>query len=207
MIHSDLIVRILCDTGCPSISDGAYLFAQSADNQESVFKTGVELLLKKQARKLLLQDSAPISGYPGFHLWHEQLVIRGLTHSEIVGVPTIPASILHTAIEAGALVKYASENAYTSLIIVATPFHQLRAFINTVTHVLRLYPRLRVYSFPGASLPWYEEALHSQGTLRGKRIDFIQSEFERINRYRLKGDLVTDEEVLAYLYWRDKAEE
>lgn len=203
MVNSDLIVRILCDTEPGAVVDGAYLFAQSSDNQDSVLKTGVELLSKRQVRRLLLQDSGPGFGFPGYKSWHDQLTSSGINSADICGVPTIPSEIFHTAVEADALVQFARENAYAAIIIIASPFHQLRAFINTVTFTIRCYPELRVYSRAGANLPWNETATHSQGTLRKSRYELIRSEFERIERYRLKGDLATDDEIETYLNWRD----
>lgn len=205
MINSELIVRVLCDTQPNMVVDGAYLFAQSSDNQESVLKTGVELLGKGQVRRLLLQDSGPGFGYSGFRSWQDQLTSWGISSADIQGVPTLASDVLHTDVEADALVRFAEQQAYTDLIIVASPFHQLRAFINTVTHAMHHYPELKIYGRGGVSLPWNETVTHSQGTLRGTRYELIRTEFERIERYRLKGDLATDEEITAYLNWRDNA--
>jgi hypothetical protein len=80
----------------------------------------------------------------------------------------------------------------------------LRAFITTVSVVLREFPELRVYNRVGAALPWDETAVHSQGVLQCTRSELIHSELARIERYRNKGDLVSEREVLAYLQWRDR---
>lgn len=203
MVKAELIIRTLCDTELETCSDGAYLFGQSIDNQESVFKTALRLVKQQKVKSVLIQSAEAGSGYPGFDLWHTKLIAYGLRTSDIIGVPKVSESILHTGNEAEVLIKFAKTMGFSSIYVVASPFHQLRAFINTVTHVLRLFPELRVYSMPGVTLPWYEFVTHSQGTLQAIRQELIHGELERIERYHQKGDLASDDEVLDYLRWRD----
>ena len=70
--------------------------------------------------------------------------------------------------------------------------------------LLREFPGLRVYNRVGVALPWDDTVVHSQGVLQCTRSKLIHSELARIERYRNKGDLVPEREVLAYLQWRDR---
>jgi hypothetical protein len=63
------------------------------------------------------------------------------------------------------------------------------------------YPELKIYNKVGATLDWDERGIHSQGVLTGARKDFIDSEWERIEKYM---NLVSPEEALKYLENRDK---
>ena len=71
--------------------------------------------------------------------------------------------------------------------------------MTAVTVALREYPELLLYSYPAVAMPWQEEVVHSQGTLKATRSELIHMEFERINKYQNKGDLASFEEVLTYL--------
>jgi hypothetical protein len=200
----ELLIRTLCDPLPDLPADGAYLFGQTADNQQSVFETGVDLVKRQRARRLLIPDSTPRCGYPGFRVWRQALGDLGLGESDIAGVSTASLPGLNTLTEAEALVRHARAEGMARILVVAPPFHQLRAFITTVSVVLREFPGLRVYNRVGVAQPWDDTVVHSQGVLQCTRTDLIHSEIVRIERYRRKGDLVSQDEVLAYLQWRDR---
>jgi hypothetical protein len=71
--------------------------------------------------------------------------------------------------------------------------------MTAITVVLREYPALKLYSHPAFTMPWQEEAVHSQGTLKATRSELIHMELERINKYQKKGDLASFDEILTYL--------
>ena len=124
---------------------------------------------------------------------------------QIEGVNNKETSMLNTLIESEALIRFAKQHGYRSLFVVAPPFHQLRALMTAVTVALREYPELLIYSYPSVAMPWQEEVVHSQGTLKAKRRDLIQEELERIEKYQGKGDLALFEQVLNYLNKRETA--
>ncbi len=198
-LFPQLLIRVLCDTPPPAVTDGAYLFAQTSDNQESVFAAAGQLLTAMLTRRVLLPHTEPMSGYPGFRAWQQALHGQGIGDLQIEGVTGIASNLLHTLIEAEALVRFAKLRGYRSLYVVAPPFHQPRAFMTAVTVARREYPDLQLYSQPGAALPWGAEVVHSQGQTRGVRSELIGGELERIRKYHAQGDLASVEDVLEYL--------
>lgn len=199
----ELLTRTLCDTSPDTITDGAFLFGQTPDNQESVFQRAYQLLNEGFTRNILFADTPPISGYPGFTIWKEQLIQRGLPREQIIGVPVKEKSILHTLIEAEAVISFAKENRFQSLYIVASPFQQLRGFMTAVTVALRIYPEIKLYGKPGYPLSWQDEVTHSQGKVTGTRSTLIAGELARISTYQQKGDLASVDAILGYLNSRD----
>jgi len=199
-----LLFRVLCDTRPPAVTDGAYLFGQTTDNQESVFAAAGQLLTAMLTRRVLLPHTEPMSGYPGFRAWQQALHGQGIGDLQIEGVTGIASTMLHTLIEAEALVRFANVRGYRSLYLVAPPFHLPRAFMTVVTVARREYPSLQLYSFPGTTLPWQQSVAHSQGQTRGTRSELIHGELERIRIYHEKGDLASVEDVLDYLDKRDQ---
>jgi len=119
----------------------------------------------------------------------------------------------HTHIEAGKLIEYAATQEIKTLFVTAVTTHQIRAFVETVWAVLTgcggLLPKqnIRVWSNPPPRLSrsWHEPTIIAQTQADGPKpmIDTIADKLERIERYWAKGDLVTCEEVLEYLKWRD----
>ena len=153
---------------------------------------------------ILVNDGENKHGYPGFETWRKELLRMGVSDKAIVPLraETINESV-NTLTEAQALVRYALTQGWRHVYITAAPFHQLRAFITTVSVLLREYPELLVYNAVGTPLPWSERVRHSQGTLITTRKGLLTTEMERIHSYHLKGNLVSPEEVLAYLERRD----
>jgi uncharacterized SAM-binding protein YcdF (DUF218 family) len=201
--QKELLMRILCDTLPPVTADGAYLFGQTNDNQESVFLSAQELIIRALVRRILISDADPKNGYPGGHAWREALIAHGIRDSVIEEVPVEPTSSLNTLIEAEALIQHARKNGYRFIVVCAAPFHQERAFMTAVSAALGAYPDLRLYSYPGRALAWDDQVMHSQGTLSATRAGLISSEQERIATYLGKGDLVSCSHVLSYLRKRD----
>jgi hypothetical protein len=199
----ELLTRVLCDMRPPAPADAAYLYCQTAGNAPSLFVTARELIADCSARKILILHSDAKSGYPGYPQWKQQLLGAGLSEAHIEGVEIQETAVIQTLIESEALIRHAWRKQFASLVVVASPFQQLRAFMTAVTVAVRLYPGLAVYSRPGRALPWQDQVLHSQGTLKAKRSELIGAELERIAGYQKKGHLAPFEQVLTYLTARD----
>ena len=206
MAMNELIFRVLCDIRAETPADGAVLYSQTIENQNSVFLAAKNLLQNQIARKILFVNSGPISGYPGFSMWRSSLNKLGIQSTDIVGVELMKTPSLNTLIESEALINYAVKQKLRSVYVVSSPFHQLRAFMTLVTVALRRYPDLQIFSYPGISLPWLDKTVHSQGTLSGTRKDIIKAEFERIEKYKQKGDLLSEIEIINYLNKRDQVQ-
>ena len=203
--QAELLTRILCDTLPPVTADGAYLFGQTEDNQESVFLSAQELVSHALVRRILISDAQPKSGYPGGQAWRAALMGLGISSKMIEEVPVEPTPTLNTLNEAESLMRHAKIKNYGSIIVIAAPFHQERAFMTAVSVAIREYSEWCVYSYPGHALAWDDEVVHSQGTVLATRTGLISGEQERIDKYQKKGDLGSYSQVLAYLRKRDKA--
>ncbi len=198
----ELLLRILCDI-LPSRADVAYLFAQTEPNQVSVFQAARGLLHRRIVGQIWISDCAAKSGYVGAPAYREAMIQSGIPRETIEEVPMEPTEILHTQIEAQAVVRFAKARGLRSLIVTSAPFHQERAFMAVVTAALREHPTLRLFSLPGKAQSWDEVVTHSQGILTGTRAGLIESEQQRIDRYTAQGDLACRAEVLRYLRRRD----
>ncbi len=204
ILLTELAVRVLCDSHPSTPADGAYLFAQTVDNQESVLAVGRDLIDQGRVQDLLISAAGAISGYPGGDKWLQALKRLRVPSQRLKAIKPHTAEILHTRVEAEALVRYARTRGYKSIIVVSAPFHQLRTFMTTVSVALEEVPELSIYSQVGAMLPWNVTVTHSQGSLALPRSGLIQTELERIERYQQKGDLAPTEAILAYLQQRDE---
>jgi uncharacterized SAM-binding protein YcdF (DUF218 family) len=200
----ELLIRILCDIQPATATNATFLFGQTEDNDASVLNKVQQLLASKQTDLALFMDTPPANGHPGFEVWKRSLLELGVDEKNIAGVPMPQVPVLHTLVEAEAVVTYARQHHFHSLYVTAAPFHQPRAFMTAITAALRIYPDLKIYSQTGTPLSWLEEAVHSQGKTKGTRKQLLAGELERIEKYQKQGDLASIEEVLAYLNRRDE---
>jgi hypothetical protein len=198
----ELLLRILCDV-LPARAEAAYLFAETEPNQESVFAAGRQLLDEGRVDKLLISDCGPKSGYVGAVAYRQAMSRYGIPPEAIEEVPMEPTDILHTLIEAKAVVRHARARGYDKLVVVSIPLHQERAFITVASVALQKHPSLKLCSLPGRAQRWDEAATHSQGTGNVTRAEWIAAEQQRIDRYTTQGDLLPRERILEYLRTRD----
>ncbi len=200
MTHAlESITRILCDSRPTAPVDGAYVYCTTDDNQLSVFRAARAIYTHRLAKRILFYQAPPMSGYGGADRCRDGLETIGIPSGSIHGIPAVDTTSINTLIESQALIPYAEEQGMKALIVVAPPFHLLRAFMTAVTVALTVHPKLMLYSYPGATLPWMEMVAHSQGTLRAPRRQLIQEELMRIQTYQKKGDLAPFETVLGYM--------
>ncbi len=198
---AELIFRTFNDIPSPQPADAAYLFAQTASNQESALSAAPH----SPARQILLLNTRPRSGYPGSGPWKKELLQSDLDPRRIAEIPMSDSILLNTRTEAQALIDYVQHQRFQALEIISPPFHQLRAFMTAITIALEENADIRIYSCPGRAFPWNETVVHSQGTLQAERRQLIHKELARIETYQAKGDLAPTAAILNYLNQRDSA--
>lgn len=197
-----LQTRILCDYRTKKV-DAVYVYAQTFDNQDSGLKTATALVKKGLANCVAIAEGETEHGAAGFTYCTETLCNLGLLMTNICQILPYNTAV-NTLSEAKILVKYAKKHGWKSIYISTTPFHQLRAFITTISVVIKEYPELKVYSAVGDTQDWSKDVLHSQGEVGGTRENLITMEYGAIARYTKKGDLLPIYRILDYLQQRDK---
>lgn len=180
----------------------AYLFANTVDNVSSQAKRAVLLAKEGRTNCIGICEGSTANGYPGFAYYVDELRRGGLRND----FPIVPLQVhgnVNTLSEARALVAWMGL-CEGDLDIITPAFHLLRAFMTIVTQVRKEGIARRVYAVVGTTLPWDEEALHSQGALRATREDLILSEFARLAEYQApeKGGMLPPGEVIKYLRGR-----
>jgi hypothetical protein len=201
--QAELFLRALSDPLPAEGLEALFLFGQTVDNQEASFATAERLHRRFPDLQLLMLAGGPRSGYPGFDPWRKALEARGIGSDRIHPLPPADTPIVHTRIEALALIDYLSAGPYQRVGITAAPFHQVRAFMTAISVVLEARSDALLYSCPGAPQPLLAPASHSQGAHSDRRLDLIAPELERIEIYQQKGDLAATAAILAYLARRD----
>lgn len=103
----------------------------------------------------------------------------------------------NTLEQAVEVIEMARKFDWKKIILVASHYHQYRAFLTFLKQVLKEMPELIIFNAPVSNLPWFNDCVW------GKRIDLLKDEFKKIELYGQENDLATFEEALNYYKWRE----
>jgi len=200
----ELTLRVMADYPLQKTCNAVFFYGQTADNERSVIEQCAFLFDQGLVNNVAFSTGGSLTtGQPWAPDYQAKLTDLGVFKQNIIPV-RITAPKAHTHTEAIAFVDYAKEQGWESVYVTGSPVHQLRVFVNTVSIVLQKGVKLKVLSAPGTPLPWTQTAIHSQNVERGKRFELVLNEFNRIEAYHAKGDLVSARQVLDYLNSRDQ---
>lgn len=188
----------------------AYLYANTLSNEDSMFLRAIELAEAGMIELLGISEGELGHGYEGFDHSVERLRQLGWDGT----IPIVKIDVggnVNTGAEARKLAQYTKNASFVrswkgdGLAVIAPAFHLPRVFMTTVSALHHAELKLRVYPVAGMSLPWMEEAVHSQGTLKATRAKLLDGELQRLEKYRAPeyGGMLPPSEVLKYLDWRD----
>lgn len=103
----------------------------------------------------------------------------------------------HTREQAIEVIKMAVSNKWSKLILVASHFHQYRAYLTFLKEIIKTKSKIILYNAPVKNLKWFEE------TGWGQRFDLLDNEFERIEKYSSLSHLATIDEAIEYQKWKE----
>ena len=215
---SKFTVRTLCDTIPQRENMIVYIFNHPDNNIQSVVDGTYDLWLKLKHLKIkiLIFDvsnsnlKTNIPNWSGGSFLKKLLLDKGVTESAILWKPW-PHDVIHTLVEAEEINQIVfKELKASALLLISIALHQPRAFLTTISVMSknnnnndRSDSNYEVYSIPGAPLEWGEMTVHNQGVVTGTRVELLDIEFDRIERYHNKGDLISPTEALQFLHERD----
>jgi hypothetical protein len=186
----------------PKRADIIYLFGETSDNEESVLAVAKDF---DGPIALVGHDDTQSSGFPGFGSWREKLVASGIAPERIVPIfGSFDYDREHrfrgnTMTEALAFIDYAKTHSLRSAVVVAPAFHLTRCFAMTVSVALRDYPELNIYPALGKALAEDGDVAHSQGVMRGTRIQIRRKDLARLGRWQEQNGIPAAEEAARTL--------
>lgn len=194
-----------------------FIYANVPDSESSSFLRAIELANSGQIDALAISEGSHEFGYAGFDHSVQRLNALGWTNKVPIVKFVVDANVdgvrnVNTGSEARKLAEYAKSIAGGGsnggdIAIIAPPFHIVRAFITTITALWRRNDKIpvRVYAVCGVPLPWTEMVGYGQALQLKTRREMLADELARIEKYRAPefGGLLSAQEVIKYLNWRD----
>lgn len=171
-----------------------------------VILEGDNLARLPQGAKLYKEGWAPLvvlSGGIEKVDYHSIPSRKMLPHLVALGVPEgtieLEEKSMHTRDQAVEITRIAEERGWKTIIIVASHYHQYRAYLTFLKRLQEegLDRQIMLINAPTRDLPWFSK------DQQGRRIDLLEGEFERIEKYREMGHIASYESALEYQEWKE----
>nr|WP_294794079.1 YdcF family protein [uncultured Mucilaginibacter sp.] len=184
----------LVDNDCLKKSDAIVLLEGDGLNR---YRKAVDLYKNKLAGKIIFSGGITNYEYGSYPLSDilPSIIEEGIPHEDIIH-ESVSKNTREQAVE---VVNFAKNNSWArKLILVATHEHQYRAYLTFLRAVIDSKLDIVLYNSPVRNLMWFSE------TGWGRRIDRLEQEFDRIEKYSELGHLATFEEAIAYQQWKEE---
>jgi len=184
----------------PRFVSHLFLFMLPPSSEGEVLDKAYELWRGGKAHKVCFVDTGPGSGALGASHWKNLLMKRGMPEDHILPIPyTFPEGHINTLYEAISFAKFIQAESLTTVGILCQAFHLLRAAMTLVSVLKELRIQISLHPYTSEVCYWHDVMVHSQGSVKGSRLELVDSELERIRRYQEKGDIGLEDEILNYL--------
>lgn len=186
----------LVDNDCIQKSDAIILLEGDGFNR---YRKAVELYNEGYADKIIF--SGGITDYEyGSYPFSDVLphILKDGVPNEVLVHESTSQNTREQAIE---VIKLAIKHKWNKLILVATHEHQYRAYLTFLRRVLDTGMNIILYNAPVRNLGWFSE------TGWGRRIDRLEQEFARIEKYSTHGHLASFREAINYQEWKENQQQ
>lgn len=139
-------------------------------------------------------DNRAYGSFPGGELKKQLQMKHHVPGKDII----LEEQSLNTRDQAVNVVALAQEKKWKKLLLVASPHHQLRAFLTFLKVVIAARSRLEIINAPARSLSWFAKLPW------GRRIDLLEGEYARIHAYQQAGHVASWSQALAYFEKQEK---
>ncbi|OGZ18331.1 MAG: hypothetical protein A2Z68_00325 [Candidatus Nealsonbacteria bacterium RBG_13_38_11] len=95
--------------------------------------------------------------------------------------------------------KIIRKNKWKKVILVASHFHQLRAFLTFLKAVQEAKLKIQIFNMPIRNLSWFEKT-----SLGKNRFELLTEEFKKISQYAKKGHIASVKTALIYQKWKEQ---
>lgn len=193
LTEREKIIAII-DNDCLKTSDAIVLLEGDGLNR---YQKAVDLYKGGWANKIIFSGGITEYEYGSYPLSDilPSIIEKGVPEHDLIH----ENNSKNTREQALEIVEFARNNYWAKrLILVATHEHQYRAYLTFLRVVLDSKLNLVIYNAPVRNLSWFSE------TGWGRRIDRLEQEFERIEKYEKLGHIATYDEVIKYQKWKEE---
>lgn len=155
------------------------------------------ILLNGFAKKLIFSGGIleKNNGSYSFEMCEKYIKQYGVKKSQLI----LELKSKNTKEQAEEVIKLCINNKWNKIILVASHYHQYRAFLTFLKHIIkkRIEKNFIIYNAPEKKLPWFE---HTEWGI--SRLNLFRQEFKKITLY--KNDIASFKEAIDYFQWREQ---
>lgn len=181
----------ICFTQRPEKSDAIFIHAR--EGGESIRKAA-ELYEAQYAPLIIINGLGEYKDYIGRERWLLHLREKGIPESSLEAI--VPAT--NTKREAEAVVALAKARQWTTLMVVAQPYHIVRSWLTFIDQVKKQKYQFKVITQPPSFFSWHQAVLGSQAEIKAPRWQVVYEEAKRISRYQDSRELAVLDDALEY---------
>jgi len=97
------------------------------------------------------------------------------------------------------VMKIAKKRKWKRIILIASHFHQPRAYLTFLRTMRDLKLKIQIFNAPVRELSWFNKT-----SLKLSRLQLLEEEFKKIKEYAKKGHIATSKEAIKYQEWKEK---
>jgi len=97
------------------------------------------------------------------------------------------------------IMKLVKKNRWKKIIIVASHFHQPRAYLTFLQAMKDTKLKIKIFNAPARELSWFKNTFPGLSRLR-----LLENELKKIDAYSKKGHLANIKEAINYQMWKEK---
>ena len=155
-----------------------------------------KLLHQGYATKICFSGGAVNLKYGSFpfEMFKEKLKSVNLHEDDFI----LELNSQHTQQQAYEVITLAKKYNWKKIILVASHYHQYRAYLTFLKELIVRKGEIVLINNQSRDLSWFENIEW------GKRIDLLQSEFEKIEKYMALGHCATYREAIDYQKWKEE---
>ncbi len=194
MIQEELLkLQVLIDN--ETVSKAEAIICLEGDGLERL-KFSAELFKKKLAKKILV--SGGYSHLP-FSLPAEksakELMKMGISAKDMI----LENKSQDTYQQGQEAMKIIKKNKWQKVILVASLFHQLRAFLTFLKAMQDVRLKIKIFNASVKNLAWFEKT-----SLGKTRFELLAEELEKIEQYTKRGHLANVKTAIIYQKWKEQ---
>lgn len=153
-----------------------------------------DLYKQKWASKIVISGGVIDKNYGSFPAKNlaTRLIKMNIAQKDII----IENESRHTREQAINVMDLVKKNKWKKIILVASHYHQLRAFLTFLKVTQEIKIKLQIINSSARDLSWFTK------NKWGKRIDLLESEFRKIKEYNKH--MASFSEAILYQKWKEK---
>ncbi|KKS34900.1 MAG: hypothetical protein UU95_C0007G0037 [Parcubacteria group bacterium GW2011_GWC2_42_12] len=156
----------------------------------------LEIFQQGWAKKILVSggfEAPPFSVPAG--ILAKELYKNGVPKNKVI----LEEKSLNSYEQGVEVMKIIKEKKWQKIILVASHFHQIRAYLTFLKTMKKAGLKVQIFNAPAREISWFDVI-----SLGKSRLELLKDEFDKIEDYSRKGDVVSIKESIEYQKWKEQ---